>query len=304
MPHLSPSQIVSGHRHCESALQVGPRKKLCTSDPLVHHGQHFGQTAHAMCDIKTLVVNGTRRMEDLDPEFARMFCFSELREQHIFKMLLDIIPGLEEHIRASLEEEIGIIAELCTGALLCPAGLAWSNQQLKTSLKDGSLIIPGDQWPNFIYKDYKYDSDNPWIGAFQSSLLVSSYKYVFTSPSSVEKEPKATRSGNARIHGMSSVTPASIAYVATQVRFGLSLSLVFTKSDAITDSERFYSSILDLFNNIDEREEVEALLKWWNIQIFPSHSSAQCLVSKNSALARIKEKCAALKAARVESSEQ
>lgn len=43
------------------------------------------------------------------------------------------------------------------------------------------------------------------------------YKHIFTSPSSVEKEPKATRSGNARIHGMTQVTPASIAYIATQV---------------------------------------------------------------------------------------
>ncbi|KAG6912633.1 hypothetical protein DXG01_013209, partial [Tephrocybe rancida] len=43
------------------------------------------------------------------------------------------------------------------------------------------------------------------------------FKHIFTSPSSVEKENKATRSGNARIHGMVSVTRASIAYVATQV---------------------------------------------------------------------------------------
>jgi hypothetical protein len=45
------------------------------------------------------------------------------------------------------------------------------------------------------------------------------YKHIFTSPSSVEKEPKATRSGNARIHGMMQVTPASIVYVATQVSY-------------------------------------------------------------------------------------
>ena len=44
------------------------------------------------------------------------------------------------------------------------------------------------------------------------------YKYIFTSPSSIEKEVKATRSGNARLHGMTRVTTASLAYVATQVR--------------------------------------------------------------------------------------
>lgn len=46
---------------------------------------------------------------------------------------------------------------------------------------------------------------------------MKAFKYIFTSPSSVEKEAKATRSGNARIHGMTSVTPASIAYASTQV---------------------------------------------------------------------------------------
>lgn len=50
------------------------------------------------------------------------------------------------------------------------------------------------------------------------------FKHIFTSPSSVEREAKATRSGNARIHGMTEVTRASIAYVATQV------SLPFSRS--------------------------------------------------------------------------
>jgi hypothetical protein len=44
------------------------------------------------------------------------------------------------------------------------------------------------------------------------------FKHIFTSPSSVDLDPKATRSGNARIHGMTRVTTASLAYVATQVR--------------------------------------------------------------------------------------
>jgi hypothetical protein len=48
---------------------------------------------------------------------------------------------------------------------------------------------------------------------------LQTFKYIFTSPSSVEKEAKATRSGNARLHGMTRVTRASIAYTATQVRW-------------------------------------------------------------------------------------
>jgi len=84
---------------------------------------------------------------------------------------------------------------------------------------------------------------------------------------------------------MTRVTPASIAYAATQVsifcgesllraanhfltpykaRFALSSSAVFTRSDTTTDSERFYNSVLDLLEDQDEVKEVDDLLAWWN----------------------------------------
>jgi hypothetical protein len=188
-----------------------------------------------------------------------------------------------------------------TGALLCPAGMDWQNNEIKQKLKTGETVVSGDQWPVFLYHGYTYDSEDPWNGLFRSSLLTSAYKHIFTSPSSVDKEPKATRSGNARIHGMTCVTAASIAYVATQVRFSLSSSPVFSRTDTATDSERFYNSVLDLFEDADEREEVNSLIMWWNRQIFPNYSSAHRPVCKNSALAKIRAKRAALKSAEINS---
>jgi hypothetical protein len=140
-----------------------------------------------------------------------------------------------------------------TGALLCPAGMDWSNTEyahppmrciipncrprVREKLRNGELIVSGDQWPVFLYHGYNFNKDDPWNGLFRSALLVTvstvvrsdqqqvywsvsnqAFKHIFTSPSSVDQEPKATRSGNARIHGMTQVTPASVAYVATQVR--------------------------------------------------------------------------------------
>jgi hypothetical protein len=98
----------------------------------------------------------------------------------------------------------------------------------------------------------------------------------------VDKEPKATRSGNARLHNMTSVTTASVAYIATQVlltciwnsagsnfnrrqvRFALSSSSVFSRTDTTTDSERFYNSLLEILDDPAEKQEVDTLLKWWN----------------------------------------
>lgn len=77
-----------------------------------------------------------------------------------------------------------------TGALLCPAGLDWSNveyvhfillrylfglnktRRTRTKLANGEMQVAGDQWPVFLYANYMYDSDDPWNGLLRSGLLV------------------------------------------------------------------------------------------------------------------------------------
>ncbi|KAG1722779.1 hypothetical protein EDD22DRAFT_982974 [Suillus occidentalis] len=199
-----------------------------------------------------------------------------------------VIPPLSRNIKS----DRGFNHEV-TGALLCPAGLDWSNAETKESLKSGETAVRGDQWPMFIYAGYDYDPEDPWKGLLKSEILISGFKHVFTSPSSVDKEPKATRSGNAYLHGMKSVTKGSIAYIATQVRFSLSSSSVFSRTDMITDSENFYLSILDLLEDPDESQEVTNLMTWWTRRIFPNSSSSQRSISANSALSKIRAKHAA-----------
>ncbi|KAG1762911.1 hypothetical protein EDD22DRAFT_979628 [Suillus occidentalis] len=199
-----------------------------------------------------------------------------------------VIPPLSQNIKS----DRGFNHEV-TGALLCPAGLDWSNAETKESLKSGETAVRGDQWPMFIYAGYDYDPEDPWKGLLKSEILISGFKHVFTSPSSVDKEPKATRSGNAYLHGMKSVTKGSIAYIATQVQFSLSSSSVFSWTDMITDSENFYLSILDLLEDPDESQEVTNLMTWWTRRIFPNSSSSQRSISANSALSKIRAKHAA-----------
>ncbi|KIM58657.1 hypothetical protein SCLCIDRAFT_127813 [Scleroderma citrinum Foug A] len=181
-----------------------------------------------------------------------------------------------------------------TGTLLCPTGLDWSNPEIKTKLRNKEIVVCGDQWPLFLYVDYHYDPEDPWNSLFCSALLVSAYKHVFTSPSSVDKEPKATRSGNVRIHRMTQVTLPSVAYIATQVQAHIDL---FSHTDMVTDSEQFYTLLLELFEDLDEKQEVNELLVWWNRQIFPTYSTTQHPPMRNSALARIQERRAHIKTA-------
>jgi hypothetical protein len=49
-----------------------------------------------------------------------------------------------------------------------------------------------------------------------------------------------------------------------QVRFSLTSSPVFSRADTVTDSERFYDSVLDLFEDTEEIKEVNDLQTWWN----------------------------------------
>ncbi|KAF9242147.1 hypothetical protein BU15DRAFT_44292 [Melanogaster broomeanus] len=341
MPHSSqdqsaePEMSTGQKRGASGALQLGPRKKPTTQDPLVHHGRHFGRAVHAFCNVQTLITNGLMFMGD---ESNEGLTAADRKEYAVFRELLRMVPGLEARLMASAEEAMVHIADLIqkgangaraddtkgmksavvdwitpkgqalnphiprnvksgrgfnherTGALLCPAGLDWGNSEIKSKLESGQIQAAGDQWPVLLYANYTYDAEDPWNGLLRSGLLVSAFKHIFTSPSSVDQEPKATRSGNARIHGMRFVTKASIAYVATQVRFALTSAQVFSRTDLVTDSERFYDSILELLDDPQEKGEVDQLLTWWNRQVFPLYSDIERFPSKNSALARIRQK--------------
>ncbi|KIM59494.1 hypothetical protein SCLCIDRAFT_1217696, partial [Scleroderma citrinum Foug A] len=209
---------------------------------------------HAFCNVQTLLTNGIVLMsEDINLNDESLTAI-EWKEYAIFKELLCMVPSIEAHLMESSEEMVTTIAELIqkgingaraddtkgvksqslnphiprnvksgrgfnhehTGALLCPAGLNWANIKTRTKLVNGQIQVAGDQWPIFLYANYTYNMEDPWNGLLQSGLLILAFKHIFTSPSSVDQEPKATHSGNAQIHGMRSVTKASIAYVVTQ----------------------------------------------------------------------------------------
>jgi len=101
----------------------------------------------------------------------------------------------------------------------------------------------------------------------------------------------------------------------SQVRFALSSSPVFSRTDTVTDSEQFYNTTLNLFEDVEEQQGVNDLLTWLNQlvsslllseslwicvwckrHVFLNYSSARRPLCKNSALARIKEKCSELRA--------
>lgn len=148
-----------GRRPREDALQQGARKKPCVipllrtfldiiyspsrflywtssaaSDPLVHHGRHFGRTVFAFANVKSLIVNGLDRMANQDTGVTESFSDKyvpvslittvsinnpsllnrERREDFVFKNLLRMCHGLENRLMSSSSEEIELIGDLVT----------------------------------------------------------------------------------------------------------------------------------------------------------------------------------------------
>ncbi|KAF8838878.1 hypothetical protein BDN67DRAFT_982216 [Paxillus ammoniavirescens] len=294
-----------------SALQLGPRKKPTTQDPIVHHSRHFGRAVHAFCNVQTLVTNGLILMaadgdeetltavlehQLMDSSEEEVMTFADLVQKGANGARADDTKGmkaaiidwitpkgqsLNPHIPCNIKSGRGFNHDH-TRALLCPAGLDWANTKTRAKLINGQIQVAGDQWPVMLYTNYMYDPKDTWNNLLRSGLLVSAFKHIFMSPSSVDQEPKATRSGNARIYGMHCITKASVAYISTQA----SRSLQYL----ITDSEHFYNSILALLEDPDEKEEVDQLMTWWNHQVFPLYAEVERIPSKNSTLVRIHQK--------------
>ncbi|KAG1876239.1 hypothetical protein F4604DRAFT_1880564 [Suillus subluteus] len=270
----------SSHLHTKTDLsspQTVPNTTVAewsATDPLVHYGRHFRRTIHALCNFQALLTNGILQMGELagTPDKTSL----EQCEHHIFQELLKSVAGLEEQLMQDGDDEVDLIAELASVMLTKGASGARGDntKSLKGNMLDWitpkrqSLVPPLTcnvkidhsfhyewtgtllyQWPLFLYADYHYDLEDLWNGLFQSALLA--YKHIFTSPSSVDREPRATCLGNAQIHGMTRVTLPSIAYIAMQVY-------------TVTNSEWFYNSILDIFKDPDEKQEVDNLVVWWN----------------------------------------
>ncbi|KAF9236552.1 hypothetical protein BU15DRAFT_89082 [Melanogaster broomeanus] len=251
---FTPEAPTAQKRTSLSALQLGPRKKLTAQEPLVHHSRHFGRAVHAFCNVQTLISNGLSEEEIQKGTNDARADDTKGMKGTIINWITPKSQSLNPYIPHNVKSGRGFNYDR-TRALLCPAGLDWDNTETHTKLVNGQIQVAGDQWLIMLYANYTYDSEDPWNGLLHSGLLVSAFKHIFTSPSSVDQEPKATRSGNAPIHGMRSVTKASVAYVATQV---------FLCTDLITDSEHFYNSVLELLEDHDEKDEVDHLMTWWN----------------------------------------
>ncbi|KAG2135057.1 hypothetical protein BD769DRAFT_1665012 [Suillus cothurnatus] len=168
----APAASDPSRKRVGSALHSGPHKKATSSNPLVLHGQHFGRTVFALCNYPALLTSGILRLEELQDTPIEDY------PAEVFVELIDSYPGLLDRLMNGEEEDVIHVGEMMgkgasvlewlvpkgqavipplarniksdcgfnhevTGALLCPAGLDWSNVETKQSLKSGETAVRG-----------------------------------------------------------------------------------------------------------------------------------------------------------------
>ncbi|KAF7970326.1 hypothetical protein HWV62_24346 [Athelia sp. TMB] len=181
-----------------------------------------------------------------------------------------------------------------TGRLLCPGEFSWDDLTVRSLIREGheDFLVTAQSWPNFMYAGYSCDVSDIENGLMKSVMLVKAFKYLFTSPSSAadksldtgERRAKrakltqpATRSNVACLIGLRAVTPRAIAYVAVQLRFALSSGTSWKLVDIDFSHVEFYAAIVDFFENPARprsKAKADALLAWWNLQIFGCRNGA------------------------------
>ncbi|KAH6866101.1 hypothetical protein BKA70DRAFT_1244216, partial [Coprinopsis sp. MPI-PUGE-AT-0042] len=93
-----------------NALELGPRKRGSPTDPLVHHGRHFGRSIYAFVNIYALIINGLaaeQADEDDIPDEPQA-----RREVRVYQKLLKMVPSLHERLVEASEEEVMAVSAM------------------------------------------------------------------------------------------------------------------------------------------------------------------------------------------------
>ncbi|PPQ87218.1 hypothetical protein CVT25_014376, partial [Psilocybe cyanescens] len=145
-------------------------------------------------------------------------------------------------------------------------------------LNNGDILAHSRDMPTFAWPCDKYDPEDTDSDLFRNKILLMIWKHIFTSPSSAlmdQPRKTKTRSSQAKMHHMESVTPALIAYACIQLRYALSGIEDWQIEDNVFERETFYKYIISLFAPDEDGGDSEwsaDTIEWWNVKVFGTES--------------------------------
>ncbi|THG96657.1 hypothetical protein EW026_g5212 [Hermanssonia centrifuga] len=163
------------------------------------------------------------------------------------------------------------------GRLLCPHKYSQLYSQdpegfcKKVLESDDTVIIQASDLPAFLY-DGDYNPEAIDKGLLRGPIPVQVYKVIFTSPSSLSAKGgdgnAKGRSSHAQLHGLTRVTPHTIAYACMQARYFCSSLRSWRERDGKFCLRHFYYYIVALFEMDAESIWAVETLDWWDRQVF------------------------------------
>ncbi|KAJ7451306.1 hypothetical protein FB451DRAFT_1566214 [Mycena latifolia] len=169
-----------------------------------------------------------------------------------------------------------------------------SVSRTRREVRSGDIPLAGTFYARVYYAGFQGNPNKVEEGFLKSRYLVKSYKAVFTTPTSADeddentqpskkakmaKATKAVRKCVADLLGMNGkVTPRSIAYIVILVYFALTNASTWMPEYYGVSLPQMYDFIVDFFDTpapgTAAKARVDALLAWWNKQIFPTHAAS------------------------------
>ncbi|KAH9931349.1 uncharacterized protein B0H18DRAFT_1116506 [Fomitopsis serialis] len=164
-----------------------------------------------------------------------------------------------------------------TGQLLCPVMYDYGDARVRVALLEYHADYPqgADDYPAFLWRDNTADKTNFFRGFCEGLLICKGLQHILVAPSVAKSNDGVTsrsnRKGRAQIHGIRTVTPAMIAYIACIVHFSLSSQVTF---GAGSEDERgkfwyegFYNSLIRTIEDVMPEELRTALLSFHSIRV-------------------------------------
>lgn len=139
--------------------------------------------------------------------------------------------------------------------------------------------MTGDDFPSFLYPDGQYDPNDMENGLMRGLLVVRIWRHLFTSPSlaviALGKQRSAgTKGCQATMNGLTTPTPATIAYAVLQTYWFLCPLDDWRLDDGVFDKQEFFRNILNIFavgqwGDVENEGWAVETLRWWEEQVLP-----------------------------------
>ncbi|KAH7917379.1 hypothetical protein BV22DRAFT_978092, partial [Leucogyrophana mollusca] len=178
--------------------------------------------------------------------------------------LTEMFHPVEPALTAHNKTDRGLQHDV-TGRLLCPIDYDWDSDEIKTQVRERhpDYLVTADSFPRFLYDTTKaYDPFNVENGLFKSTLLLRTFMFLFTSPTSAQ---------GASAEDAQPGQHADRTSTRSHLRFALSSVSTWRGTDGDFDYEEFYNIIVEFFEAPPSRgaeHRVKELLLWWDRKVF------------------------------------